>query len=184
MQSQEKMKKITKALKYIGLSALISVSVTGCLKDKGDINIWIDETNQSARPKVEPLPEKVVYEPYQHIISNQPNPFDVARLFSDGQNASSDDEGKPDQNRVKQYLESIALSEMQMVGLMKNAQGATGLVSAQGTVHFVKAGDYIGQDYGRVVGIQETGIILSEKIQDASGKWVDRETVLPLSEKE
>lgn len=181
---QQYAKKLTYLIKYIGLGALISVSVTGCLKEKEDINIWIDQTNQSVRPKVEPLPPKVVYEPYQHVVNNLPNPFDVSRLYSDGRNASSDDAGKPDQNRVKQFLESIALSEMRMVGLMKNAQGATALVSAQGTVHFVKAGDYIGQDYGRVVNIQETGITLSEKIQDASGKWVDRETILPLSEKE
>jgi type IV pilus assembly protein PilP len=47
----------------------------------------------------------------------------------------------------------------------------------------VKAGDYIGQNYGKITKISETGIELREIVQDAVGEWIERPATLQLQEK-
>jgi type IV pilus assembly protein PilP len=47
----------------------------------------------------------------------------------------------------------------------------------------VKAGDYLGQNYGRITKITETEIALREVIQDAAGEWIERPAVLQLQER-
>jgi type IV pilus assembly protein PilP len=41
----------------------------------------------------------------------------------------------------------------------------------------------MGQNYGRVVKIEESRIELREIVQDASGEWVERITALQMQEK-
>jgi len=46
----------------------------------------------------------------------------------------------------------------------------------------VRIGSYLGQNYGKVVGITETNMQLREVVQDSSGNWVERMTALELQE--
>jgi type IV pilus assembly protein PilP len=47
----------------------------------------------------------------------------------------------------------------------------------------VTAGNYLGQNFGRVTAISETSISLREVVQDAAGEWVERSSTLQLQEK-
>jgi type IV pilus assembly protein PilP len=44
-------------------------------------------------------------------------------------------------------------------------------------------GDYLGQNYGRILRITETEVALREIVQDAAGEWIERNTSLQLQEK-
>ena len=46
----------------------------------------------------------------------------------------------------------------------------------------IKVGDYIGQNYGRIVKVDETQIVLREIVQDAAGEWIERPATLQLQE--
>ena len=46
----------------------------------------------------------------------------------------------------------------------------------------VRLGDFIGQNFGRVMKIDESQVALREVAQDASGEWVERSTTLNLQE--
>jgi type IV pilus assembly protein PilP len=46
----------------------------------------------------------------------------------------------------------------------------------------VKAGDYLGQNFGRILKIGEADISLREIVQDPSGEWVERVSTLQLQE--
>jgi type IV pilus assembly protein PilP len=46
----------------------------------------------------------------------------------------------------------------------------------------VRVGNYLGQNYGKIVGITETNMRLREIVQDPSGDWVERMTTLDLQE--
>ena len=48
----------------------------------------------------------------------------------------------------------------------------------------VKTGDYLGQNYGKIVKISETDVSLREIVQDAAGEWIERPGALQLQEKE
>jgi len=46
----------------------------------------------------------------------------------------------------------------------------------------VRIGNYIGQNYGKIIRISENTIQLREIVQDATGDWVERTTSLDLQE--
>ena len=50
-------------------------------------------------------------------------------------------------------------------------------------VYQVKAGDYLGQNYGKITKISETDVSLREIVQDAAGEWIERTSSLQLQEK-
>jgi type IV pilus assembly protein PilP len=48
----------------------------------------------------------------------------------------------------------------------------------------VSSGNYLGQNFGRIVGITETDIKLKEIVQDSSGNWEEKDQALQLQEQE
>ena len=46
----------------------------------------------------------------------------------------------------------------------------------------MRTGNYLGQNYGKIIGISETNIRLREIVQDSTGDWVERMTTLDLQE--
>jgi type IV pilus assembly protein PilP len=72
---------------------------------------------------------------------------------------------------------------MSMVGSVSKRGQPIALLQVDRLLYSVKVGDYIGQNYGRVVAITETELTLREVVQDAAGEWVERMGALPLQEK-
>ncbi len=52
---------------------------------------------------------------------------------------------------------------------------------AQGGVHRVKPGDYMGTDHGQVQDVSDTGIDLKEIVPDGTGGWVERTRTVALA---
>jgi type IV pilus assembly protein PilP len=69
-----------------------------------------------------------------------------------------------------------------MVGMMQKAGVTYALVQIDKAVHQVKVGQHMGQNYGTVVALGESGINIRELVQDASGEWVERMSKLELQE--
>ena len=43
-------------------------------------------------------------------------------------------------------------------------------------------GNYVGQNYGRIVKITETEMGIKELVRDATGDWVEQDTTLALED--
>ncbi len=56
------------------------------------------------------------------------------------------------------------------------------LVRADGLLYQVRVGNYMGQNYGRIVRIAENEVVLREIVQDAAGEWTERMANLVLQE--
>ena len=56
------------------------------------------------------------------------------------------------------------------------------LLKVDNLLYQVKAGDYLGQNFGKILKISETEITLREIVQDAAGEWIERPTSLQLQE--
>ena len=69
-----------------------------------------------------------------------------------------------------------------MVGSMHQNGSETALVRVNKQVYQVKAGGYMGQNYGRIEKISENAIRLREIVQDPAGDWVEKTTILELQE--
>ena len=89
---------------------------------------------------------------------------------------------QPDMNRPKEPLESFSLEAIQMVGTLAQGKDMFALVRAGANLFRVKKGNYMGQNFGVITGIDEGQINLKEVVQDAGGDWVERSTTVQMSE--
>ena len=70
-----------------------------------------------------------------------------------------------------------------MVGTISSGKQIWAIVIApDGSVHRVRVGTHVGQNYGLVTRITEGKVRITELIQGPTGQWVQREANLALSE--
>ncbi len=69
-----------------------------------------------------------------------------------------------------------------MVGSLIKAGQPVALVRVDNLLYQVHVGNYLGQNYGRITKVTETGITLREIVQDAAGEWIERTATLQLQE--
>lgn len=56
------------------------------------------------------------------------------------------------------------------------------LVKVDSLLYQVRVGEFMGQNFGRVLSIDESQIAVREVAQDAAGEWVERNASLNLQE--
>ncbi len=80
-------------------------------------------------------------------------------------------------------MEAYPLDSMTMVGSVVKTGRPYALLKVDSLLYQVKPGDYLGQNYGKITKISETGVSLREIVQDAAGEWIERTSALQLQEK-
>jgi type IV pilus assembly protein PilP len=71
---------------------------------------------------------------------------------------------------------------MTLVGSLMRRGQPVALIRIDRLVHSVRPGAYLGQNYGKVIKITDTQVLLREIVQDASGEWTERAASLQLQE--
>ena len=183
------LKHAMKACFGIGLVSLL----TACSPGSGfsDLDQFMAETRAKPRGFVEPLPEFKSYEAFTYSTADRRAPFepprDVQLTMMDEQSAS---DVEPDLDRPREVLENFGLKELTMVGTLNSeVSGESNAKSDSlfalirdntGGIHRVRTGNYIGQSYGRIIGVNETRIELVEIVPNGRGGWVERPRSLTL----
>ncbi len=173
-----------RTLTKIGI--LMSVMMLSACGDNGlsELHDWMNQVKKEASVRVTPVAEPKVFIPVAYNGKDLIDPFDPSKLLVvfARLKADSDNGLKPDFDRPKEALEGYALDGMKMVGTFDNHKNLQGLVQIGKAVFPVVVGGYIGQNFGRVISINETRIDLVEVVQDASGEWTERKASLELQE--
>lgn len=166
------------------LSFLVSVGVAGCDagRDFNDLQTYMD--GERARPKgaIEPLPQFQPYEPFTYNASGMRSPFQKPVKIDMAAQQKGSRDVKPDDTRVKQFLEGFNIEVFKMVGTLSGDVGVFALVQGAGGVYRVKVGDYLGANHGRILTISESKIDVVEIVPDGEGGWLERPRSLVLSE--
>lgn len=156
---------------------IITAVIAACTSSADEeLSRYINQIKMRAAKPIEPIPvfiplEKFVY-PEQ---DNRRSPFKQKEV------AKAVDQFAPDTKRVKQALEQFPLDALKFVGILKQGAVVWALISQpNGDVTRVKIGDYMGQNFGRVISINETTLKLEETIQIA-GKWERKITTFNLN---
>ena len=172
--------------KQLLLSSLCVFFLSACA-DVGNndrIRSWIDENTRGMRGQVDPLPEIEPYEPVPYEVEDLSDPFDSAKLeaeirarkMASGSNVLQPDfEAREVRNSL---LEKHPLEDLRMIGMFHINNEPIAVIKVQNNVQQVRVGDYIGTDFGRIVAIHESEIDIIELVQDPSGDWTERESVL------
>ncbi len=161
---------------------LAAIVVAGCSgSDFSDLEIFEDQLTQRAKPPVEPLPEFLPYQAFAYGASNLRSPFEPPQRVQPVDRDRARSNVRPDTNRVRQYLEQFGIGQLKMVGTLAQDADFYALVEdPSGGVHRVQPGDYMGSDHGRVDGVTEGRIDLTEIVADGTGGWVERTRTVTL----
>jgi type IV pilus assembly protein PilP len=163
--------------------AAVSLLLTGCGGDEfQDLRDFVKNTGADMRGKIPPPPEVKPYEPFVYNNeANLPDPFKPRKpdLRSGGRPGIN----QPDLNRPKEALEEFPLEGLKMVGyLYKNKIGYAVIRDPNGMLHRVKAGNYVGLNFGLIRKVDEAEVTIKEMVQDSSGDWSERMSSLQLLE--
>lgn len=155
----------------------------GCAGDEfADLKDFVEKSGDGMRGKVSPPPEAKPYEVFSYDnASNLPDPFKPRKpsLKQGGRPGLNE----PDLDRHHEMLEEYPLESLKMVGYFQMGKVSYAVVRApDGRIHNVRAGNFMGQNFGQITSITESTIKLREMVQDGSGDWSERQSALQLVE--
>ena len=163
---------------------LVAALLSGCSdSDVKEVRQWMDTTKKNTKVNVTPLSEPKTFIPFAYTAEAETDPYDPNKLLAElARAANKDNRFRPDMERRKELLESYPLDTIRMVGIMQKGGTNYALLQIDKAVHQVKAGQRLGQNYGVVTSVTETGINIKEVVQDPGGEWVERMAKLELQE--
>lgn len=166
---------------------LLLVSVlavlAACGGDMEDLDAYINTVKAKPGGRIDPLPEIKPYEVFVYAADAEGlrSPFVPDTAQAGG--SSLTNTTRPDPERSREFLESFPLDSLSMVGTMELEGTNYGLVqTADGLIHRVVPGNYLGQNDGRIIRITESEIELIEIISDGIGGYVEREAAVSLDD--
>lgn len=153
-----------------------ALALSGCLGqgDFSDLRQYMDEVRARPKGTIEPLPKFQPYEPFTYSAASLRSPFQPPVKVDLASQQKGSKDVKPDETRVKQFLEGFNIEVFEMVGTLQNETGVFGLVRGAGGVHRVKVGDFLGRNHGRIVTVDEAKIDVIEIVPDGEGGWLER----------
>lgn len=167
------------------LLALMAVlSLTACSGEHEELQSWMDQQRQQVRPDIRPLSEPQKFDPRAYAGLSGEEPFSLSKLTGALKNEAAQPNSAvaAELNRRKEPLEAFPLDAMNMVGSVNRKGAPYALLKVDELLYQAKVGDYLGQNYGKILTISETEITLREIVQDAAGEWIERPTTLQLQE--
>lgn len=165
-----------------------ALTLAGCgPSGEDELRQWMQELRATTKPRVTPLSEPKQFTPQNYVAQGGVEPFDPQKLTQvlrreSAQSAANASLIAPEMARRKEPLEAYPLDAMRMVGSMNKSGTPTALISVDKLLYQVRAGNYLGQNYGKITAINETNVQLREIVQDSSGDWIERMVTLELQE--
>ena len=169
--------------KYISL-VLMLFALTGCGSDSyDDLKAFMAEVKARPAGRIEPIPTFNPYKPFDYSATLLRAPFDKPVAAIDALVLKTKSAVAPNPDRPKEFLEQFNIESLQMVGtLSQDGQLWALLDDGVGNVHYVKDGNFIGKNHGKIVKTEENYIQVIEIISSGSDSWVERPRTLELRE--
>ena len=171
--------------RLIAILGVVVFALTACSGEQQELTQWMDQQRREVKPSVEPLSPPKKFAPQPYLALNGVEPFSNQKLTV----ALKQEAKQPNSllaaeiNRRKEPLEAYPIDSMSMVGSVTKNGRPYALLRVDKLLYQVKQGDYLGQNYGKIMKISETDVALREIVQDAAGEWIERTSALQLQEK-
>lgn len=163
------------------LASVVLVACSG--GDHEDLRQWMNNAAKDVKGNIPPLPEVKPYEPVPYDTGNLMDPFKSAKLGGE-QRKSSGSGLQPDMDRVREPLEAYPLESLKYVGVMTKKKVSYAIIQVDSSLYQVRAGNYMGQNFGVITKVSESEATVKELVQDSAGDWVERESALLLQGQE
>jgi len=178
------------ALKAATALACISL-LSACGGDEhSDLKAELDRMTRDMRGRVPPLEPIAPYQPVAYTAEKDSlnrivvDPFRPSRIevagSKQGVPSATNARVQRERDRPKEPLEAFPLESIQMQGTLTQGKETFALVKAGSNLYRVRKGNYMGQNYGVIMAIDEGQVSLTELVQDGGGDWVERQSALQL----
>lgn len=160
------------------------VLLTGCNNSLSDLDDYFVSKREQVAAPISPIPEVKPYLRYVYP-KHEKDPFDISMLAPEtGLKKVIDDNGiELDTTRVPEFLEGFPLDSLRMVGTVEKDKILWALVKIpDGAVQSVKSGNYVGQNYGKIISINEANMEMKEVVSNGLGGYKEREISIALSQ--
>lgn len=176
---------------YLSGIGLLTLLLTACSNSSmSDLEDYVNETKSAGNPHVDPLPAIVPIANYFYEPNEFNDPFQpmISMGLDPPPPSPSTCPPRSDIGRVRSGLELMPLDALQMSGTiaMKDSQGHPtlwALVESSNdpiTIYRVKVGDYMGNNYGKIINISKDQIEVLEQIPDADSCWQENLVTISL----
>ncbi len=157
--------------------------LSGCNTSISDLDQFFAEERAKPAAPIAPIPEVKPYLRYAYPEHDK-DPFNAAMMAPEpGQREISDNGIRIDTTRVPEFLEGYPLDSLRMVGTVNKDNTLWALIKIpDGAVQSVKAGNYLGQNYGKIVSISDVKLELKETVSNGLGGYEKKETSIALNQ--
>lgn len=163
-----------------GMAVLVLV---GCGGQQDDLDRYVAEVKARPATPIPPIPAVRTYTPYKYEGLLGRDPFRTSTTEGSDQVVQGGPSSgpRPDLQRPREYLERYELDTLVMVGTFSREASDWALIKdPDGVIHRVAVGNYMGKNHGKVNGITNNEVYLSEFIADGVGGWLVREASVAL----
>ena len=164
--------------RWLTIAAGAVIALAGCGGESHqDLRAWMAAQGAGVKGKLDPLPQMKPYEPFAYNAFDLPDPFKPRKI----EPTKGGSKLAPDLTRRREPLEAYPLESLNMVGTLAKGKSMYALLrTPEKDVYQVSAGNYLGQNFGVILGITENEIRMKELVQDGSGDWTERTGTLQL----
>jgi len=168
---------------------VLSTALAACgFSTTDELNAWLASERKLHGAASLPINAPRIFEAEAYELAGQIDPFSSNRLT--GEQGVSNSVSSPVKGDTtydlelageRRDLEKVSLDAVQFKGTLSQDGAPVALVWANRELHQVRLGDYLGPNRGKVLQISAQEIRLRELLQDGSGQWAPKTTVLTLS---
>jgi len=161
------------------------LALSACSDSSGMIALQDEVSAIVNRPPgaIEPPPAFVTYEAFTYSAASLRSPLDPPIDANALRAQQQSNQVAPDLNRTPEILESFAIGNLVMVGTMQIRGQRWALIRDEtGNVTRVGIGNYVGKSYGRIVGIDERQVYVTEIVPTGDGGWIERPQTLTMQQ--
>jgi type IV pilus assembly protein PilP len=167
------------------LIAVSCIALASCGGEQhSDLRQFVKDSDNMPRGRIPPLPEVRPYEPFEYAAFGLLDPF-TPRKIEPPKGAPKGPGPQPPANHRKGPLEAFPLENLKMVGTLSQKRDVFALIKTpDNNLYRVKAGDFMGQNFGRITDITEATVKLKELVQDSGSEWKEEERTLLLQDEQ
>ncbi len=168
------------------VALVAAAGLAGCSAEQEELQGWMAQQKREVKPNVPPLSPPKTFRPQAYLAFDGVEPFSTQKLTVGLKQQEANQPSTlltAELKRRKEPLEAFPLDSMVMVGSVRRQGRPFALLRVDNLLYQVKPGDYLGQNYGKIMKITDTDITLREIVQDAAGEWIERQGSLQLQEK-
>ena len=168
-----------------GSLVLLSFSawmLMGCQANDESVELFIAHTELASKKEIEALApsRQFIAIPYTRRKDRPPFMLPQAALVHSQPMAKASC-WQPRRRKKKDKLEGFPLDKLRLKGVMGHDGSVSGLVQTpDGSVHNVKAGQYVGLNHGRITKVTQKHLLIKETLPDGLGCWQQRSVKLAL----